>query len=75
MNASAKCETVTAFGNKDKRQRRCYVQKPQNSTKLASKRNRKENKAEEENQGCPTSSTMATSGLHMYEATILLMNF
>ena len=51
-----------------------YVQKPQNSTKLATKRNRRENEAENENQGRPTSGTMAASGLHTYETAILLMN-
>ena len=74
MNASAKCQTVTVFSRKDKRQHSCYVQKPQNSTKLATKRNRKENEAEDENQGRPTSGTTAASGLHTYEAAILLMN-
>ena len=53
MNASAKCQTVTVFSHKDKRQRPCYVQKPQNSTKLATKRDRKEKEAEAENQGAP----------------------
>ena len=74
MNASAKYQTVTVFSHKDKRQRPCYVQRPQNSTKLATKRNRKENEAEDENQGGPSSSTTAATGRHTYEAAILLMN-
>ena len=74
MNASAKCQTVTVFSHKDKRQRPCYVQRPQKSTKLATKKNRKENEAEDENQGGPSSSTTAATGRHTYEAAILLMN-
>ena len=74
MNTSAKCQMMTVFSHKDKWQHPCYVQKPQNSTKLATKRNRKENEAEDENQGRPTSGTMAASGLHTYKAAILLMN-
>ena len=62
------------FSHKDKRQRPCYVQRPQDSTKLATKRKRKENEAEDENQGRPTSGTTAASGLHTFEAAILLMN-
>ena len=65
---------VTVFSHKDKRQRPCYVPKPQNTTQLATKRNRKENEAEDENQGRPTSGNTTASGLHTYETAILLMN-
>ena len=74
MNSSAKCQMVTVFSHKDKRQHLCYVQKSWDSTKLATKRKRKENEVEDENQGRPTSGTTAASGLHTYKAVILLMN-
>ena len=50
MNASAKCKTVTVSSHKDKHQHPYYIQKPQNSTKLATKKYRKENEVEDENQ-------------------------
>ena len=74
MNPNAKCQTVMVFSHKDKRQCSCYVQKSQNSTNLTTKRNRKENEAGDENQGRPTCGTTVASGLHTYEAAILLMN-
>ena len=74
MNASAKCQTVTVFSHKDRRQLPCYIQRPQKSTNLATKINRKENEAEDENQGGPSSSTTAATRRHTYEAAILLMN-
>ena len=73
MNANAKCQAVKVVSHKDKCQRPCYMQKPQNSAKLATKRNRKENEVEDENQGRPTSGTTAVGRLYTYEAAILLI--
>ena len=57
--------------SQDQRQRPCWGQRTEHSTTLATKRNRKESEPQHEDQGRPTSGTMAAS-CFMYPAAIPL---